>query len=252
MIDKTLLKQLAIKFQTNEYTILREYVQILFLDKFYQNTSIKRTYFKGGTAIRLLLASPRFSEDLDFSSKQTPAELEKVVYSTVKELTAVLPNLTVKNLETIHGYSAKIYLPTELSTQPLTVKLDFSLRGNILETLTSAVETTLPVKIISIVEHLSPKELLAEKIHALINREKGRDVFDLWFLLTKETPFDRKFIDKKLAFFSQKLDTKDLVVRIKNWPDKDLETDLRPFLSLNDRKIIPELKRLLALKLNKK
>lgn len=249
MIDQAQLKQLAVKFKTNEYTILREYVQILFLDQFYQNNLVKGTYFKGGTAIRLLLGSPRFSEDLDFSSGQTAGELEKAVFTTVKNLSATIPNLTVKNLETLQGYSAKLFLSTAISSQPLTVKLDFSLRANILETLTGPVESTLPVKIISVVEHLSPKELLAEKIHALINRQKGRDVFDLWFLLSKNVPFDQKFIDKKLGFFKQKLNVGQINDLIKNWPDKDLDADLRPFLSINDRKIIPELKRLLTFKL---
>ncbi|MDO8514959.1 MAG: nucleotidyl transferase AbiEii/AbiGii toxin family protein [bacterium] len=251
MIDQTQLKQLATKFQTNEYTILREYVQILFLDQFYQSSLVKGTYFKGGTAIRLLLGSPRFSEDLDFSSKQTPPNLEAAVFSTVKALNTVLPNLKVKNLETLQGYSAKLYLSTTISSQPLTVKLDFSLRGNILETLTGAVETILPVKIISVVDHLSPKELLAEKIHAITNRQKGRDVFDLWFLLSKNISFDQKFINKKLAFFDQKLNIRNLINKINNWPDKNLDADLRPFLSSGDRKIITELKRIITEKLEK-
>ncbi len=178
MIDQNQRKQFAAKYQISEYTILREYVQILFLDEFYQNKIVKQTYFKGGTAIRLLFGSPRFSENLDFSSKQTSAILEKAVFSTVKNLRSVLPNLTVKNLKTLQGYSAKLYFPTEISSQPLTVKLDFSLRENILETTTGAVETELPIKILSVVEHLSEKELLAEKIHALINRRKGRDIFE--------------------------------------------------------------------------
>ncbi len=249
MIDQTQLKQLAVKFQTNEYTILREYVQILFLDQFYQNNLVKGTYFKGGTAIRLLLGSPRFSEDLDFSSKQTEVQLEKAVLTTVNNLTAIIPNLTVKKLQTLQGYSAKLFLPTEISSQPLTVKLDFSLRGNILETLTGAVETALPVKIVSVVEHLSSKELLAEKIHAMINRQKGRDVFDLWFLLSKSVSFDQKFVNKKLGFFGQKYNLNQIINQVKNWPDKDLDADLRPFLSISDRKIIPELKRLLTFKL---
>ena len=246
MIDDIQLKSFAAKYQTSEYTVLREYVQILFLDSFYQKKAVKQTFLKGGTAIRLLLGSPRFSEDLDFSTKQTVKELETAVFSTAKSLRALLPGLTVKNMETRQGYSAKLYLANEISSQPLTIRLDFSLRANILETVTGAVETELPVKIISVVDHLSAKELLAEKIHALINRQKGRDVFDVWFLLSKNAPFDKTFINKKLAFFDQRLEMEKIIKRINNWPDKELAADLQPFLFTNNRKIIPELKRLLS------
>ena len=47
--------------------IVREYFQNVFLAKLYTLSEAEKMLFKGGTALRILYGSPRFSEDLDFS-----------------------------------------------------------------------------------------------------------------------------------------------------------------------------------------
>ena len=68
MIDQNLIKTIALKQQTSEVNVRREYVQHLFLSYFYRQRQTNKIFFKGGTALRLIYGSPRFSEDLDFSS----------------------------------------------------------------------------------------------------------------------------------------------------------------------------------------
>ncbi|MFC1710146.1 nucleotidyl transferase AbiEii/AbiGii toxin family protein [Patescibacteria group bacterium] len=63
---------------------------------------------------------------------------------------------------------------------------DFSRRETILEPKTSPIETTLPIGAVSLINHLSEREILAEKIRAIYSRKKGRDLFDLWYLLSKK------------------------------------------------------------------
>jgi len=100
-----------------------------------------------------------------------------------------------------------------------------------------------------VVDHLSQKEILAEKVRAITKREKGRDLFDLWFLLSKGGALDKEFIGKKLEFYKEDFNLKKLIRKIKGWEDKDIDYDLRRFLPVSERKIIPELKRLILSKL---
>ena len=61
------IRKLAIHQQTTEQNVVREYAQHLFLAWFYQQRGAHKVMFKGGTALRFVYHSPRFSEDLDFS-----------------------------------------------------------------------------------------------------------------------------------------------------------------------------------------
>ena len=62
MISHDALRALATQSQTTELNIRREYCQHLFLSYFYQQPLTDQVYFKGGTALRMLYHSPRFSE----------------------------------------------------------------------------------------------------------------------------------------------------------------------------------------------
>ena len=47
MLEESLIKTLAVKFQTTELNIRREYAQHLFLSYFYQRPETKKVWFKG-------------------------------------------------------------------------------------------------------------------------------------------------------------------------------------------------------------
>ncbi len=249
MIDKTTLAQVSKSFDIDEFSVLREYLQVCFLEKFYQNPNSVNTFFKGGTAIKLLFGSRRFSEDLNFTTKLDEKSLKQVITRVKTSLLPEFPNLTVKELDTFTGYSAKLYLPTEISSQDLTIKLDFSQRENVLEKMSSPLETLLPTATTAVVEHLSAREILSEKIRALTERTKGRDLFDLWYLLSKQIPLNISFVKKKFAYYQEDFSVKSLVEKVEKWPEKEIDSDLRRFLPVSDRKIIPELKRLVLEKL---
>ena len=68
MIEKESIERIAAKYQTTSFNILREYSQNLFLSQLYLQKGSERMLFKGGTALRLIYNSPRFSEDLDFTA----------------------------------------------------------------------------------------------------------------------------------------------------------------------------------------
>ena len=52
---------------------------------------------------------------------------------------------------------------------------------------------------------LDEKEILAEKIRALINRTESRDLYDVWALLNKGVEIDRKLLNEKLIEENSKI-----------------------------------------------
>ena len=87
MIDKTFITAQAIRWQTAQRNVIREYCQHAFLSVLYKQKEANALFFKGGTALRILFESPRFSEDLDFSSPvHSVNALENVVQEALIHL----------------------------------------------------------------------------------------------------------------------------------------------------------------------
>ena len=51
---------------------------------------------------------------------------------------------------------------------------------------------------------LSINEVLAEKLRALSSRTKGRDLYDVWFLLKAGVRIDKKLFKQKMAVIEKK------------------------------------------------
>ena len=86
MISPEQVSELAKRWKIDHFSILREYVQALFLFHLFNLKNSEDIYFKGGTAIRLLLNSFRFSEDLDFSSTLSVKPLSQILENAVSGL----------------------------------------------------------------------------------------------------------------------------------------------------------------------
>src|SRR3989338_3386819 len=79
MLTRANLEQFTKHAQTKSVNVVREYCQHLFLSHLYQRPGSERLLFKGGTALRIIFHSPRYSEDLDFTgAKITQSEVEEL------------------------------------------------------------------------------------------------------------------------------------------------------------------------------
>ena len=88
----------------------------------------------------------------------------------------------------------------------------------------------------SFVHHLSQEEILAEKVRAIMTRRKGRDLYDLWYLLSKGTLVESDLVRKKLDYYKlTDVTGDDILKRIASFPQKDFVLDLRPFVPQNER-----------------
>lgn len=242
MITEEQIKTLADRFHIDTYSILREYIQLLFLKYFYEPRGSENIYFKGGTAIHFLFGSFRFSEDLDFTSLLPASDLKKILESVMRKLENEVPGANLVSLGTKpHGLAEIIKYQYGLR-HPLTIRLEFSLREKPMTRQVSPVETPFPVSAYPLVVHMQGEELLAEKVRALLTRHKGRDLFDLWFLLSKEIRLRKDYIQEKMRWYRSKYEFLDLVDSIKKFDEKTLMTDLGKFLPKNYRSFIRELK----------
>lgn len=248
MISNNTLQDISNKNGIDKYSILREIIQISFLEELYRLPESKHLFFKGGTALKILFESNRYSEDLDFTTNLDNKEIEESTNQTVKRLNKEYPKLIIKNLDTLVGISKKISLPVDISSQPLTIKLDFSQRENVIDPRSGTIFTNLPITTSCIIQHLSDEEILAEKYRAIINRVKGRDLYDFLFLLKRGVKFNIDLVNKKLKYYNEKYNPDDFLKKIEGWDEKELDNDIRRFLPLKDRLIIPEIKKLLLAK----
>ena len=180
MIDLKTIKTISIKWQTTELNVLREYCQHLFLSKLGQIADAEHISFKGGTALRMIYNSPRFSEDLDFSSSLNPRKIESILIKSFYEIEKM--NIEIDVLEakvTSGGYLATLLFV--IGGHKIKVLLEISLRKSKMKGNIVLVNSELSVPYT--IGILDEKELVKEKIQALVVRQKPRDYFDLYFIL---------------------------------------------------------------------
>lgn len=240
MITRDQVSLLAKKHQINETTIFREYLQLLFLSRFYSFPESREVFFKGGTALHLIYKAPRFSEDLDFTvelgKKRFLDFIKRVFQKASKEI-----DVDFKERRTIIGRRFLLTAHPSILPYKTFVNLDFSFREKVLEPHKSIIETDYPILFTSYVYHLSKEEIFAEKIRAVLTREKGRDIYDLWFLLNRGVSVDSKLIKEKLKYYHLKrIEIKTIIERIEQFPEKKFVQDIRPFVPVNERNKLPQ------------
>lgn len=218
--------------------ILREFLQIKFLTSLYRLSSSSQLSFIGGTSLRLLRGLDRFSEDLDFDNfVLTTNEVQKLFEKAIIQFKQEDFQLEFDLKKTQIGGSGRLRFSNllyrlGLSKNPkekLMLKLDFTKQKRVeTEVLLLSgfgmservVTNTLPV-------------LLSQKFKALIFRKqtRGRDFYDLYWLLTKRVLPNLKVlksskIESKADFF-QKLKS---FYQIKRKNLSFYKKQVRPFL----------------------
>jgi len=184
MIRQEDIKKLSTKYQISPLAIAREYCQHNILAGIYSNELSRKLLFKGGTALRIVYQSPRFSEDLDFTGVQniTYYEIEKLLTETLVNLDAWGLNLDINEAKkTTGGYLGKINF--RLYSYKFLIHLEISFRQSHKKTerKISSIKNDY-IHTYSII-HLPLIEIINGKIAALMSRSKPRDWYDLYFFL---------------------------------------------------------------------
>lgn len=196
MLSLESLREFTRKYQTKETNVFREYIQHLFLSSLYQLPESEKLLFKGGTALRIIYQSPRFSEDLDFTGQNiyNTSFIDELFVSAMAEVEKLGIAIGFKEAKpTTGGYLGVIQY--ELYHYQGIMKFEVSLRRGREKNkeLTNVLGEYLQAYKIW---HLEVKEIVSGKIAALLNRQKSRDYYDLYFMLRH--PELNKCVDKRI------------------------------------------------------
>jgi hypothetical protein len=148
--------------------------------------------FHGGTALRFLYASARYSEDLDFALERADAQYDFRAYlrAIQAEFAAegYTVDLKVSDQKTVHSAFVRFQgLLHELGLSPhrdqvIAVKIEVDTNPPAGAGLTT---TVVRRHVVLQLQHHDRASLLAGKLHAVLQRPylKGRDLYDLlWYL----------------------------------------------------------------------
>ncbi|MBN1373776.1 nucleotidyl transferase AbiEii/AbiGii toxin family protein [Candidatus Dojkabacteria bacterium] len=240
MITQEQVKEFAGRYKINESIVLREFVQITFLKELYEQKFSEKIFFKGGTAIRLLYGGKRFSEDLDFTVNLPEKEFTARINSLFKSLNKKYP-FEFKERKTLAGKTYLLTASHPFFKNKIFVKLDFSLRENVLQPVKNILKTEYPIVFGGFVRSLSKDEIIAEKIRAILSRDKPRDLYDLWILQELGGKLDVTMINRKLEYYGEIFNIRILKKRLESFSKDYFIKDLRPFVPINERQKLGEM-----------
>ncbi len=203
MIEKEKLLQLAKLNNIKPWQQEKQYIQNAILVSIAEYPLV----FKGGTYLWFFHQLPRFSEDLDFTATQKLPE--KIMENTLRTLDHFQIESIGKIMEgPVQGISFRIAAKGPLykgKQSTAYVYVEISLRENILlETIPLSLKNENYGFQTKIVNGMALEEVAAEKVRAIMTRDKPRDVFDLAFLIReKKIPFNEKLINQKMKYYHE-------------------------------------------------
>ena len=230
------LQAYANKHNLNLGQAEKDYFQNLLLFILYQKAG-KELVFKGGTALSKCYGLNRFSEDLDFDTR------ERVDYIPLlkKRLEEFGINFTLKDHQK-HPLGESIRVKIQ---GPLYKGHEHSLCSITLD-LSDREVALLPPLIRTIGHHMDilpafdvyvmdEKEIMTEKTHAILARHSARDLYDLRYLIEKKVEMSKDDMETKLAARSMAFDFKQFEKRCREikpiWESelKSLVRNVPPF-----------------------
>lgn len=227
---------------------LREYLQHVILRKLFELNLNRDLVFHGGTALRIIHGSRRFSEDIDFHTAEPQPDLkfEDLAVSVQKELqlSGYDTSLKVWTDKPVKGMFIKftgLLYDAGLSPHPnqnLNIKLKIDTNPPLgFRTERATINRYLPFSVI----HHNPETFFSGKLMAVLQRSytKGRDYFDLMFYLSR-WPGITPNVDYLQSSLKQ-MGTDEMRVNGENWQDvlrehlqsvdwASIHDDLRPFM----------------------
>ena len=181
-MDKELAQQLSKKLKISTPQIVREEYELIILKELFSSSIGEKLVFKGGTALRLGYDSPRFSDDLDFS---TIGKIKEDVFKKAcQDIANSNQNLSlVEALEKAYTLFALFKISDPSLSQNFSIKIDISIRKIDLAEGKDYVPLLLkssvsPINLIANTTTL--QKVLSDKLD--ISPKRIRDIFDIWFV----------------------------------------------------------------------
>lgn len=262
MIDEYALMELAGRLK-DPRQLERDYLLTFLLHEIYSQFATELV-FKGGTALKYFYNLNRFSEDADFSYLPSGSVPDRK--NLMNKMNAVFDSFgkqyAITNIEhrvskagdnvTGVNYVIRVKGPLNQKLGYLqNIKIDISTRNDMLSKpeikYLSPVYpdiTTFSLPVMDI------EEILSEKLAAIIEREKMRDIYDAYFImLIKGIKYDKKRVSKKMLLRNEKFKEEELLKKLDSAKDKmkwksELAYIVNPLP--DNLKIISDLKRIIS------
>lgn len=221
----------------SERNMLREYIQYLVLDSISESKLASKLIFLGGTAVRIIHGSKRFSEDLDFDnlgvsdlefldlSQQIGQRLESEGFTVELETKKKQSNfLKIKFPSLFHGYGLSGH-----KNEKLLIKLDAEAQNYEYEPELALINK---FGVFTRVRTVPLNLLLAQKISAFLgrNRTKARDIYDIIYLCGLGAKADMKYLQEKMQIQNAKDLKATLLAKVHSCDIKLLCSELSAFL----------------------
>lgn len=232
--------------QGNRKDMLREYLQCLLLEIIFDSPLGKRLTFIGGTCLRIVHDSQRFSEDLNFDNDGlTEAEFAAIKPFLEKELSQRGYETEVE-IRGKTAYRCMVKYPSMLfehglASQPeqkLLIQIDTQAQGFHFKPKIFILNRLGAFAQISV----TPLDVIfSQKCYAVLNRprSKGRDFFDLIFLLGMNVKpnYDYLKLKKDIANSAQLKEA--IIAKWQTLQPEEMVADVEGFLfNTSDRKKI--------------
>jgi len=219
-----------------ERGLLREYLQFLILEIIFTSNVSAKLSFLGGTCLRIVHGIQRFSEDLDFvnkelSSKEFITLANKIELELQRQGFEVEIKVTKKKAIHCHVKFSNILFGNKLSdikTEKIDIQIDTFDQGYEYESELYLLNKFNVFKQIRV----TPKEiLLSQKLWTITQRSraKGRDYYDIIFLLQNTKP-DMGFLNLKFGTSNWNQAREKILKGIMDVDLGSMIKDIQPFL----------------------
>ncbi|MFB6088784.1 MAG: nucleotidyl transferase AbiEii/AbiGii toxin family protein [Candidatus Aenigmatarchaeota archaeon] len=202
MISKSELRDIAKRKNYNLGQAEKDYLQDIILSILYSEYG-QELVFKGGTALSKCYGIDRFSKDLDFNFSKN--DIEKVLKNGLDrfyldyELDKKMGGDSHKLILRLKG---PLYMGRRQSL--CRIDLDLSTREEVIKDTELIGISRLLSEVPSFkVVAMSLDEILAEKVRAIMTRNRARDLYDLNYLIKSEVNPDLSLINKKLEYYGK-------------------------------------------------
>lgn len=214
-------KQLSRDRKIDPMHLAREFVQLEFLRRLSESPLRKTLCFKGGTALHLVFNMDRYSEDLDFSLTATT--------SSQKILSEVLNALKGEEItdERIKRKTVLVEIRQHFIPQNFRVKIEINTDNIVPAELKTLYSAHVPASFT--LQIMRTDHLISQKIRAFLERGKGRDLYDLWFILKTKLHIDLPLLSQ-LTHIPEKDILSVIESHIAQFSEKQLVADLNPFV----------------------
>lgn len=188
------------KRKTSLYYEEKEYLQYIFLNAISKYSD--NFVFKGGTCLRICYGLERASEDLDFNTDIQADKLKEIIIKCLRDFELLNINCKIYAEKEFKGntrfeirFEGPLFSGKQSSTN--TLKIDFN-KGKVKNKIAKVIPKLFSDVPVFTLVVLAEKEILAEKLRSLINRNEPRDLYDIWMLLGKGVEIDKNLILEKL------------------------------------------------------